>query len=234
MALPHSSRTSRWKMGQLQPAKPVGSIQNKDAKELGDLNRPNVSRIHEDTTSLVGHMGSDEQAEHDMTTCDRPVGDTSDSSDENPVFPLKKKKKQKHKSNAIPLTLIPIMRLPSPPQINGEQESEEERKVRRKRNSFLVSASREPAWYEDVFDKETIENTRMNLGSLTLRGHSKEEMAVILKNINNVANVEVGGTGEAHPKGKSVKWGEITVRGTKLKMRRIPGQGAPLPMQEHQ
>jgi len=148
-------------------------MQDEDAKQFGELNGPNAGRVNEDTIGPVGHI---QQAEHDMTTCGQPRGESSDtftSSDDILVLPLKKKKKkQNYKLNVIPLTTIPIMRLPSPPPVSGS-ENEAERKARRKSNSFLASAHREPAWYEDVFDKETIENTRMNLGSLTLCGYSK-------------------------------------------------------------
>lgn len=139
---------------------------------------------------------------------------TFTSSDDELHFPLKKKKvKHNHSLRVSPLSTIPILRLPSPPPTNGS-EDEEQKKTRRRKTSFLASAHREPAWYEDVFDKEAIENTRMNLGSLTLRGESKEERAAILQKINNAEKVELAGRG--YPKGNSIRWGETTIGSTRF------------------
>ncbi|RPB21152.1 hypothetical protein L211DRAFT_851751 [Terfezia boudieri ATCC MYA-4762] len=172
-------------MGQLQSATPVETAQDEDVQqfELNELSVP-IDPAAEDTRDPLV-----------------PTGNADDIL----ILPLKKKKKQHRNSNVIPLTTIPVMRLPSPPPVSG-QENEQQKMARRRKNSPLASACYEPAWYEDVFDKDTIENTRKNLGSLKLRGHSKEERAVILNKINNEEQVEVGGASTAKGSTVGVSW----------------------------
>jgi len=195
---------------------------------IESLQQPNevVADMSEGETGCPPRLLRDAQQElNPMATSNQPesVGDTSGkpiTSKDALCFPLKKKKKkQHHEARVIPLSIVPILRLPSPPTTS---ESEEQVKARRRKNSFLASAYREPAWYEDVFDKATIENTRMNLGSLTLGGESKTEKAAILKRINHAAKVELREAGTAkveasNPSTNSkIRWGETTVGFTKF------------------
>ncbi|KAF8442678.1 hypothetical protein BGX38DRAFT_773900 [Terfezia claveryi] len=173
-------------MDQLQSATPMETTQDEDVQQIEELNELSVpiNQAAEDTRDPLVH---------------------TENADDILILPLKKKKRQYRKSNVIPLTTIPVMRLPSPPPVSG-QENEQQKLARRRKNSPLASARFEPAWYEDVFDKETIENTRKNLGSLSLRGHSKEERAVILDKINNEEKVEVGGASVAKGATARISW----------------------------
>ena len=109
---------------------------------------------------------------------------------------------------------------------------------RRRQDSFLATRLREPAWYEDVFNKETINNTRSNRGSYKLGSQTKEQKAEILRRINELEQGMVGPPGPAAKlaaneqphihdhngeeggkgKGKNVTWGRATLhRRTHLK-----------------
>jgi len=209
-------------MDSAQSTSLLGAIQDENTPGVKQLNKPTADGVNADTIHPVGHIRGVEQTEAESP--DQTVGsdpsDTFTSVDDTLVLPLKKKKQGKtQKLQVIPLTTIPVQRLPSPPPVTG-QEGGQEKRARRRSDSFLASACREPAWFEDVFDKETIENTRMNLGSLTLRGHSKDGRAMVLKNINQAA--EVAGTvktdqGKPNSKGKTLRWGETTIGYTEHK-----------------
>jgi len=118
-------------------------------------------------------------------------------------------------------------RLPSSPLAVAE-ETERQKFDRRTKDSFLFRSTRQPPWYEEVFDKNTIANTHANHGDYKIRGQRKEHKEKVLEtlNLNELSKEKrlqerdiTRGKGSANKRGWNVKWGGTAIISDKKRKR---------------